>query len=425
MPIASGIQTLPLVLLDGTILSSNGLDRRYGLIMRCDPMLLRIMPDRAACDDQAVIDAFTFLVDDWLKDVPAGHHSKCIMIAYALSVIERLLFPARPIFLLTAGQRSVGKTTALLMLVMAVIGSKPAAAAWAANEEERKKAIFAYLLEGMATLVWDNIQNGAKLTSNELNRACSFTTYSDRVLGSSATRVAPAYTIHIFTGNNIEAAGDLASRSLEARLEVNRADPQNRPVSRLNPVEWTSANRAAILRALYTILIGNPQLGALRATDGIERVHDTRFKDWHHLVGAAIENASKLYCGADGQPISFAKMFDQADATNDEQVQAGEYVRLLYERWPNGAEFTSSDVAEWIRSAGLSASSLVGATRGGFANKSGSITAQSIGEKLGELRDKPVNLTETTQLALKRRFLKGANRYWVEWSPIPGFGLFD
>ena len=246
-------------------------DRRHGLVMRCDPALLRLMPDRAACDGHAVLNAFKFLADDWLCDVPADHHSKCVMIAYALSIIERLLFPARPVFLFTAGQRAVGKTTALQMLVTAVTGSSPPAAAWADNNRSARRRSLPICAKGCQPSYGIMCRAAISLASNELNRACSFATYSDRILGVSEFGVAPAYTIHVFTGNNVEPTGDLASRSLEARLAVDRADPQNRPVNRHDPVEWTRADRGAILQALYTILLGNPQLDTVweRAGDDV------------------------------------------------------------------------------------------------------------------------------------------------------------
>ena len=52
--------------------------------------------------------------------------------------------------------------------------------------------------------------------------------YTDRKLGVSETVATSASTIHHFTGNNIGPKGDLASRALVVRLEVDRADPENR-----------------------------------------------------------------------------------------------------------------------------------------------------------------------------------------------------
>ena len=92
--------------------------------------------------------------------------------------------------------------------------------------------------------------------------------YSDRKLGVSEMVCTAASTIHLFTGNNIGAKGDLASRSLHIRLDVDRVDPENRPFKHPDPVGWTENHRAEILAAVYTILLGNPQLKAPRDAGG-------------------------------------------------------------------------------------------------------------------------------------------------------------
>ena len=83
-----------------------------------------------------------------------------------------------------------------------------------------------------------------------------------------------AATIHLFTGNNIGAEGDLASRSLHIRLDVDRADPENREFKHPDPVGWTENHRGEILAALYTILLGNPQLKEPRDARGQDPVQD-------------------------------------------------------------------------------------------------------------------------------------------------------
>ena len=68
----------------------------------------------------AVVDALAFLTDVWLVDVATDYAGKCLIIAAALTLIERTLLPERPGFFVTAGQRGGGKTTLLSMLMMAV-----------------------------------------------------------------------------------------------------------------------------------------------------------------------------------------------------------------------------------------------------------------------------------------------------------------
>jgi hypothetical protein len=235
LPLAVGIATLPLVLGDGTLLKGCGLDRERGIVFRIPAELSIVLPNKVECTPEAVAEAMRFLADEWLCDVASSYTGKCTLIAAALSVIERSLLPDRPVFWVTAGRRGGGKTTALIMLMVAVTGIRPAAAAWSPNEEERRKALLAYLLEALPALIWDNIPHGAKISCPHIERSCTTVFYSDRKLGVSETIATSAATIHFFTGNNVGPQRDFASRSLQIRLEVDRADPENRDFAHPRP----------------------------------------------------------------------------------------------------------------------------------------------------------------------------------------------
>jgi hypothetical protein len=149
LPRVHAALTMPLVLPDGTLLARNGLDRKRRAVFRIDPVLLPFIPKAEDRTESAVDEAFDFLADEWLCDVATDLEGKCVLIALALTIIERVLLPSRPLFFVTAGLRGGGKTTVLMMISLAVTGIKAAAAAWAADPNERKKALFSYLLEAL------------------------------------------------------------------------------------------------------------------------------------------------------------------------------------------------------------------------------------------------------------------------------------
>ena len=155
LPRVGAVVTMPLVLADGTLLAPRGLDRARKLVFRIEPDLLEHLPRAETCTESAVKEAMRFLLEEWLVDVAADFTGKCVLVAAALTILERVLLPERPAFFITAGHRGGGKTTAMMMLVLATTGRKPPAAAWSPNEEERRKALFAYLAEGLPVLCWD------------------------------------------------------------------------------------------------------------------------------------------------------------------------------------------------------------------------------------------------------------------------------
>lgn len=317
LPRVHCVLTMPLVLPNGTLLADNGLDRARRAVFRVDPALLDFIPEAKDCSKAAVEEAFRFLTDEWLCDVNTDVEGKSVLIALVLTIIERVLLPSRPIFFVTAGLRGGGKTTALMMVSLAATGIKAAASAWATEPNERKKALFAYLLEGMPSLVWDNIPRGTLIACSHIERASTAETYQDRLLGETKTPIAPAFTIQAFTGNNIGPKSDQASRSLEARLTTDRTDPENRDFKHPDPIEWTRDHRGQILRALYTILLGNPRLKP-RGRQPAE----TRFKEWWHLIGSAVEYAAGC--------ISFKEMFSRTEAKDEEAVERADVIQTLY-----------------------------------------------------------------------------------------------
>ena len=319
--------------------------------------------------------------------------------------------------LLRNRQRACGKTTALRMLALAATGLTPSAAAWAKDEDERRKALLAYLLEGPATIVWDNIERGAALTSKCIEDSCTSETHTDRVLGLSKPATAPTYTVQASRGNNIRPRGDLASRSLQARLTVDRPDPQNRTFAHPHPITWTRDHRGEILRALYTILLGNPQLDPDCAAEC-----QTRFKVWWHLVGSAVEYASDQYKAVKqlgGQPLRFAKLLYASEEGDEEAASVGEILTILRGHWRD-EEFTAADVLELLAHPGTEDVEAIETLRQFCIprTKGATCTSKSIGHALAKFVDLPER-TATAVLTLKRGIEHRQNIYKVKRAELP------
>ena len=337
LPILTAVSTLPVVLDDGEIMRTNGLHRACGTIFGIPEKVLAMLPPRE-CGDDAVRSAITFLRDEWLCDVTTGSEGKYILIALALTIIERVLLPERPAFFIISGVRGGGKTTVLNMISFAILGQRASAAAWSWKDEERRKALFAYLLEGVPFLVWDNLERGVSISCPHIERALTAETFSDRVLGVSGTSAPFASMVQAFTGNNVAPRGDLVSRSLRVLLVVSRLDPENRRFKHPDPFAWTLEHRCRIMGALYTILLGNPR----RHIDPPDRDPEpTRFKPWWNLVGSAVEHAARV----DDDELSFKDLFarwEQEDVQTSGIVAA---VALLHEAWPC-TPFQASDAVQ-------------------------------------------------------------------------------
>ncbi len=397
LPVGIAIATSPLVLPDGTLLATPGLDRQRGIIFRLQPELIALLPDLKQCTAAAVVDAMRFLTDEWLCDVATDYVGKCVLIAAALTILERAILTERPAFFVTAGQRGGGKTTTLQMVFLAVTGYRAAAAAWSPSEEERRKCLFSYLGEGVPAVIWDNIPRGSTISCPSIEKSLTAPMYSDRVLGQTGTRTVPATTINFFTGNNIAPRGDMASRSLQVRLAVDRPDPENRAFRHADPIAWTNNHRGNVLRALYTVLLGNPRLYA-----STPPAAETRFKMWWHLIGSAVGHAAKLHTeyvaglavdwNKDCPPvaISFSKLFLSGEEDEEQTSSLATVVDMLRHKWPCGCR--ASEVATFAGQASEEAIEFKAALEAASGKPLPVITARFVSWRLKAVADAPVKV---------------------------------
>ena len=225
--------------------------------------------------------------------------------------------------------------------------------------------------------------------------------------------------INAFTGNNIRAAGDLASRGLEARLGVDRPDPQNRTFAHRSPIRWTADHRGKILRSLYTLLLGNPALGFS------DEELKTRFKDWWRMVGGALEHAARLYQQHHKEPIAsiLLKMFDAADEVDEESVELIEVLNMLASMWPGGNEFSAADVHARIDGAERFAGPHIVTPLRTYFTLGGSrpCSPRNVGRGFSGAKDRPLRWSDDEVLTLKARMVHKQCVYRVTGKK----GLFD
>jgi hypothetical protein len=194
-----------------------------------------------------------------------------------------------------------------------------------------------------------------------IEKACILEFYTDRVLGETGTKTVPAYTVQFFTGNNIAPRGDLASRALMVRLNVDRIDPENRKFKHPDPVEWTNDHRGQILASLYTILLGNPRRRQKKSGRGPE---PTRFKVWWDMIGSAVEFAAEQHRNLiheerqrhvdqlSGEPpptsVDFKSLFLDAESDEEQNSSLASVLDILRRHWPGEAVFQAKDVVNRI-----------------------------------------------------------------------------
>jgi hypothetical protein len=251
LPVLVGTVFAPFQRADGTIVDEDGYDEATGLYLLSSEQWLPV-PDRPTRDDAlAALEILKAPFTEFPWCEPAGLNLS-VHLAAILTTIQRRMLPSCPLFGYSAPQQRTGK--GLLADSNSVIATGISAPCQAVSgiEEEFRKVIFASLYEGYLIVNLDNLEK--PLASPHLSVALTQETYADRPLGRSGITHVPTRTLWTATGNNLGFRGDLAVRTLLARIDAHAEKPEERKFQIPDLVEHLKTNRAQLIQAALTIL---------------------------------------------------------------------------------------------------------------------------------------------------------------------------
>jgi len=257
------------------------------------------------------------------------------MLAAILSAAVRPVLPTSPAFAFDAPIQGSGKS--LLATCIGAMLENRAPNIWphtaGQNDDEIRKRLFAALLSGAKTLIWDNVVG----TFDSASMAAFITapTWIDRILGKSEAPSIPNRALLILTGNNMSLAGDLPRRVIICRI-----DPEtNQPFARqfdLHPLQWVLEHRAAMLAAACILIRARFTHMADAAPGRL-----ASFEAWDDLVRQTVCWADMaLRPGAFGDPMDLVREAQAADPESDALFSLLDALRDQF----GGAEFTAKEV---------------------------------------------------------------------------------
>ena len=322
-PPLTGIVEHPLVLKDGRLLAQRGYDYETGLFYHFTshivPKIPEIIPQARA---EA---ALRYLEEVFFAEFPFRSQADLSgAIATLLTTAQRHFIGGPegcPGFVITAPTQATGKT-ALARIISLVLLDRPIpAASWSSDDDEMAKRILAILMEGHNLVVFDNLQEGTKITGNELAKAMTGETYTSRLLGHNKWITVPACCTWVFTGNNICPSGDYNTRLLTLCMDSQDEHPDRRTFTRTDLSEWCRAHRHKILEELFILLAG----GYRAAANGdVLPFKPTRFPEWDQMVRLPM-----LWAGAEDP----ATLFEQNKAEDPMMEGRSNFLAAWYERY--------------------------------------------------------------------------------------------
>ena len=231
MPVARGVTTMPVVAIDeqgrADLRMPIGLDRESGLIFRIPPALRSRDAEGGADAARRRGGLIGGCAMTGCATSATDEQGKAVLIAMALTIIQRHDFTERPDFFLSAAKAGTGKTTAANMVSAAVLGHRAAATAWSTSAEERRKACLRSSGRAPRLVVFDNFKRGTEIHDETVEKIQTSRRYSDRRLGESEQQEGDACTVLAWTGNKIAPKSDSASRNLLVRSRPIRCGRAN------------------------------------------------------------------------------------------------------------------------------------------------------------------------------------------------------
>lgn len=296
MPPLTGIVEAPTPRPDGSLLSVPGYDAATGLYALFDTKILdgfRMKPTLK--DAQA---AYAFLRDEMFKGFPfVTELDKSIAAAAFLTSLVRRVIDAAPAFAFDAPIYSSGKSALVGVIAQACTGRPAAGTTWPTGEHAEEavgKKLTSILREGHNLIFFDNVPEGTVLDSATLSAILTLPTYEERILGVTQMLTVPTTVTMIFTGNNIRAGDDMATRLLKSRLDPKEERPDQRTFTRPDLTVWVSENRTQCVQAALTIMLHQAQSG-FKVASGLK---PSRFKAWDKWVRFSLVTAGAEDPGA-------------------------------------------------------------------------------------------------------------------------------
>lgn len=323
----TAIASAPFVRPDMTVCTAPGYDDDTGVFYLPNAEF----PDMPAAPTKMQgTDALAMLLAPFDQFPFVSEASRAAFASNVLTEAVRLAVDTVPVFTYSAPEAGTGKTLLAEMPARIVHGIEPAKRAWAEGDELRK-VLFASLLVGDRSILFDNAKKGGKIRTDVL---CNFVTaplYSDRKLGVSEAPAMPNRAVVSLTGNNITPTGDLARRSIVIRqvAEGDTAALRARRFKIRDLKGYVSAHRGELLTAALTVVRAFVVAGCPE-----QAVPLPSFEQWSRLARDPL-----LWLGL-ADPIE-----TQADETDDEAAPlAGAFVALGHALM--GRDFTAAELAD-------------------------------------------------------------------------------
>jgi hypothetical protein len=259
--------------------------------------------------------AKAYILDELLGDFsftsPADKaHAVVLMLA---PFVRDMITGPTPLHIIEAPTMGSGKGLLADVLLYPSLGSLPAPAAAANDDDEWRKRITSHLLSAPSVFLIDNLNTA--LDSGAFCAALTTTVWEDRILGRSEMVRLPVQCIWVLTANNPILSTELLRRSIRIRIDPQIERPwQRKPEDFKHPSlrSWMAENRADLIWACLVLVSYGLQHGTPSKPLG-------SYEAWSALmcqilnganVPGFLDNLDAFYAAADTEATVWSDIVD-------------------------------------------------------------------------------------------------------------------
>jgi hypothetical protein len=250
----NAVVTFPVMLPDGSLLTSNGYHPKTGVLVQLPTDLtLSVAAQPSKVDVKDAVQRLLEPLHDFPLESPA-HWSA--LLAGLLTPLAWFLFdgPA-PLFLIDKNVRGAGAGLLADVVAVTVTGRRFSVMSYTGDREELRKRITTVAMEGERLILLDNLAGA--VGNDILDAALTADWWKDRVLGGNKIYNGPLHVVWFGTGNNVQIHADTARRVCHVRMESQHERPELRTGFRYPNLRLhLRQHRSTYLSASLTILRG-------------------------------------------------------------------------------------------------------------------------------------------------------------------------
>lgn len=325
------LSEVPFVGPDGRVVSTEGYDEGTGVYVALLPHLrdLAVPESPSQADAASAVARLRRVFEEFPWQSPSDWAN---FLALHFTLLLRVMFPTVPEFMVAAKTQGTGKTLALRLASLIVLGREPVIADVPTDPTEFAKVVGAFLRSGQRFVVFDNAIR--PIESATLAALLTSVEFTFRILGKSETMTLANTVVIAFTGNNPVVRSDLTRRTVWCDLDAKDPRPNLRRFAVSDIVAHVRENQCSLLTDILIIYrawfaAGRPEAPGVAAIGSFER--------WHRTVAGILHFA--------GVPSFLANFEERSEGADDEVLSIGAFVRACYDRFGK-TEWTANQLCQ-------------------------------------------------------------------------------